>query len=305
MEDKLMNIFKSDKNSHQINLYYRWLEEILLNLKMIFSQNIMQKIPVFFSQFFVRYEHFKMDGINTIINMVKTNFFMATIDLKDACYSNAISRKFQKFLKFKWKGKLYCFTCLPNGRGSCPRKFTKLSKAPVTTLHFENVPFSDYIDDFTKGDTSTCEENIHKTMRLYAKLGFAINLKKSFQIVPTQKVRILGFVIDSVLNLLRIKKPTIRYLVKVIGTIISCMPAAILGPLFYRYLENDKVTSLRLNNGNFDAAAKISSEGKQELEWWLENTDYIEKPIALTSIGLEYFCDSSSYSWVLILTYTR
>ena len=125
------------------------------------------------------------------------------------------------------------------------------------------------IDDFfTKGDTfSKCEENIHKTMRLYDKLGYVINLKKS-QIVPTQKIRILGFVIDSVkmiitlteekkqklktlvLNLLRIKKPTIRYLAKVIGTIISCMPAAILGPLFCRYLENDKVISLRLNKGN-------------------------------------------------------
>ena len=44
-----------------------------------------------------------------------------------------------------------------------------------------------------------------------------------------------------VLNLLRINKSTIRYLEKVIGNIISCMPATILGPLFYSYLENDKV----------------------------------------------------------------
>ena len=57
---------------------------------------------------------------------------------------------------------------------------------------------SGYIDDFfTKGDTfSICEENIHKKMRLYDKLGFVMNLKKS-QIVPTQRIRILGFVIDS------------------------------------------------------------------------------------------------------------
>ena len=52
---------------------------------------------------FVKYEHFKMDGIKTIINMVTRNCFMATIDLKDAYYSVAISRLFQKFLKFKWK----------------------------------------------------------------------------------------------------------------------------------------------------------------------------------------------------------
>ena len=74
------------------------------------------------------------------------------------------------------------------------------------------------------------------------------------------------------------------------------MPAAILGSLFYRYLENDKATSLRLNKVNFDAPAKISSEGKQELEWLLGNTDNIEKPIFLSSVDLEYFCDSSSYT---------
>ena len=227
-----------------------------------------------------------------------------------------MSRQFQEFLKLKWKNKLYCFTCFPNGLGSCPRKFTKSNKVPITTLHFENVPLGGYIDDFIiKGDNfSICEENIHKTTRLYNKLSFAINLKKS-QIVPTQRIRILGFVIDSVkliitltkgkkqklktliLNLLRINKPTFRYLAKVIGTVISCMPVPILGPLFYLYLENDKVTSLRLNKGNFDAPAKISPKGKQELEWWLKNTGNIEKQFVLHSIDLEYFCDSSSYSW--------
>ena len=77
---------------------------------------------------FVKYEHFKMDGIKTIINMVTRNCFMATIDLKDAYYSVATSRQFQKFLKFKWKDELYCLTCFPNSLGSCPRKFTKLNK---------------------------------------------------------------------------------------------------------------------------------------------------------------------------------
>ena len=97
-------------------------------------------------------------------------------------------------------------------------------------------------------------------MCCYDKLGFAINLKKSLN-VQTQRTRILGFVIDLVkrivlltkersktrnvsFNLLNIDKPTIRYLTKVIGTIISCVPAAIQGPFFYRYLENDKETSL-------------------------------------------------------------
>ena len=43
--------------------------------------------------------------------------------------------------------------------------------------------------------------------------------------------------------------------------------------------------------------AKISPERKQQLEWWLENSENIEKSIALPSIDLEYFCDPSSYYW--------
>ena len=77
---------------------------------------------------------------------------------------------------------------------------------------------SGYIDDFfPKGDTFLiCEENIHKTMRLCDKLGFAINLKKS-QIVPTQRVRILGFLIDSVKMIVALtegKKQKLKTLVR-------------------------------------------------------------------------------------------
>ena len=59
---------------------------------------------------FIRYEHFKMDGINTIINMVTRNCFMATIDLKDAYYSVGISRLFQKFSNLNGKKN---YTVLP------------------------------------------------------------------------------------------------------------------------------------------------------------------------------------------------
>ena len=70
-----------------------------------------------------------------------------------------------------------------------------------------------------------------------------------------------------VLNLLKIKNLPLGIWQKSLGlSFLVCQLHAILGPLFYRYLKNDKVTSLRLNKGNFDAPAKISFEGKQELE---------------------------------------
>lgn len=67
------------------------------------------------------------------------------------------------------------------------------------------------------------------------------------------------------------------------------MPAAILGLLFYRYFQNDKVTFLRLNKGDFGAPTKITHEGKQELELQFGKIGSIENPIALSSVDLEYF----------------
>ena len=85
-----------------------------------------------------------MNIMKTIIKIVKRNCFMATIDLKCAGYSVHITRLFPKFFKFKWKDKLYYFTCFPNDLRSCPRKFTKLNKVLITTSHFENVPLCGY-----------------------------------------------------------------------------------------------------------------------------------------------------------------
>ena len=69
---------------------------------------------------FVKYGHFRMNGIKTIINIVTRNCFMTTIDLKDAYYKVSIRRLFPKYLNFKWKDKLCCFRCFSTGLGSCP-----------------------------------------------------------------------------------------------------------------------------------------------------------------------------------------
>lgn len=77
---------------------------------------------------FVTYRHFKMDTLQSILNLVTKDCYMASLDLKDAYYSVAISMDYRKYLSFRWRNKLYRFTCLPNGLASCPRIFTKLLK---------------------------------------------------------------------------------------------------------------------------------------------------------------------------------
>ena len=48
----------------------------------------------------ITYRHFKMESINQVIDIVRPNVYMASIDLKDAFYSIPIHPEHQKYLNF-------------------------------------------------------------------------------------------------------------------------------------------------------------------------------------------------------------
>ena len=64
---------------------------------------------------FVYYQHFKMESLTNVLNMVKPGAFMPSVDLKDAFYSVPIHPEHQKYFKFFWNGKHYQFAAMPNG----------------------------------------------------------------------------------------------------------------------------------------------------------------------------------------------
>ena len=51
----------------------------------------------------VHYKHFKMESTNNIINLIKPNVSMTSVDLKDAFFSVPIHNDHQKYFKFVWK----------------------------------------------------------------------------------------------------------------------------------------------------------------------------------------------------------
>ena len=89
-----------------------------------------------------------MDSLNTILKLIDKDCFMASIDLKDAYYSIAIRNNDRKYLRFCWNDNLFQFTCLPNGLSSGPRKFTKILKPVLSSLHANGHIVSGHLDDF-------------------------------------------------------------------------------------------------------------------------------------------------------------
>ena len=209
-----------------------------------------------------------METINSILKLIYPSCFMASIDLKDAYYAVKVHDSHQKYLKFQFKGRLYQFTCLPNGLCTGPRKFTKITKPPLAFLRTQGHIISSYIDDMINvGDTFLeCQQNVCDTLNLFLRLGFNINHQKS-ALEPKQIITFLGFIIDSrrmkisptsenkekvkklATELIQSNAFTIRFLAKVIGTFISTFPGVKDGPLHFRQLEDGKSTSLKLHTG--------------------------------------------------------
>ena len=290
----ISNIFPRCKSSGQVR--------VILNLKSLNDE--------------IEYEHFKMENLSSALSLVEEHCFMASIDLKDAYYSVNVDPKSRKLLRFFWREKLYEFTCLPNGLSSAPRIFTKIMKPIFAKLRNAGFLSVYYLDDSWLMGTSfeECSTNVEATGRLLMETGFVINYGKS-SLVPKQKIKFLGFVIDSVsmtislpeekrINITDICKEIlsgelfrIRFIAKFIGILVSSLPAVEYGSLFYKYLEMDKIHSLAKACGNFDANMRLSTESLSEVNWWLTNIMISKNRIRTPPTDFVMSTDASNLGW--------
>ena len=274
--------------------------------------------------FYVEYHHFKMDTFETALKLIKPDCFLASIDIRHAYYSVPFAQEHRKFLRFKWKGKVFQYTCLPNGLSSAPRYFTKLLKPIYSTLRKMGHVIMGYIDDsLLVGDTyQECTNNVLDTKCMFEKIGFIVHEKKSvFQ--PVQKLKFLGFLIDSVLMLVTLPQDkvnniisvctdlfnrewaSLRDIAKVIGNLVSVFPAVEQGQLHYRNLEYQKIIGLKRSKGNFDEKIQITDKMKIELKWWINNIQSQHRKIDYGNIQLVITTDASMSGWGAVCENSR
>ena len=70
-------------------------------------------------------------------------------------------------------------------------------------------------------------------------------------VVPTlqRKLRILS----TASKLLTGRSSTVRELAQFIGQVVSCFEGVKFGPLWYSYMENDKIKALKQNQGDYES----------------------------------------------------
>ena len=261
-------------------------------------------------------QHFKMDTIHTVINLLTPNCFMAGIDLKDAYFTVPIDEESIKYFKFIHEDELYAFLGLPNGYCHGPRIFTKMMKPVISTLRLMDHIIAIYIDDLLNvgDDFDDCLRNVMDTLRLLIKLGFIIHPDKS-QITPSKIITFLGFILNSLtmtiylpdekkrslrescIDILDNPHITIRRLASVIGVITSSFPGVSLGPLHYRDMEREKTVMLKEHKGKFDSYITLTEGSLKEIEWWKDNIDTAFAPLQRDNPDTIIYTDACDTGW--------
>ena len=218
-------------------------------------------------------------------DLLKTNDFMAKIDLKDAYFTVLIWKGHQTFLRFLWKGTQWEFACLPFGTASSPRVFTKILKPVIGLLRKQGIHLIIYLDHFLLMvfAKETLSYHVTLTVTLLEMLGFVVNYQKS-QLNPTQSLEFLGFRINSVtlnisLTLDKVKgiikecqkvleNPgiTIRELARLLGILSASIQAIFPAPLHYPHIQAVKKRSLALHRG-YQSQVCWTAEALKELKW--------------------------------------
>ena len=96
---------------------------------------------------FIRTEHFKMEGIYSLPDLIQPQDWMVKLDLKDAYLQIPICKEHQHLLQFQWESKVYQFQCLPFGLTSAPRVFIKVLKPVMEMLRHMGIQLIAYLDD--------------------------------------------------------------------------------------------------------------------------------------------------------------
>lgn len=270
---------------------------------------------------FIPKTHFKMEDSRTACKLIQSNWYMATVDMKEAYLLIPVAKQFRKYLRFHYSAQnsnetiTYEFNALPYGLAIAPRCFTKIVREVVSFLRNRGFLSVSYLDDLLCLGSSyeECLRNVKETVTLLECLGFVINYEKS-NLEPQTSCKFLGFIYDTThmtLSLPLDKRNKIACLVQkysnlptvsirnfsqLIGILVAACPAVRYGWLYTKILERMKYLLLQ-QHGTFDAKVKLPHNILCDLNWWSQNIYKVNNPLKPQSYALEIYTDASRTGW--------
>ena len=140
-----------------------------------------------------------MDGIERVIQMLRKDDMLLSLDLTSVYGHLYILPEFHSLFMFTWRKQYYCYITLPQGFSDLPRLFVRCTAPIMAQLRKALVDILIYINDtFIRASTrSQALASLKFTKEMFEKCGLTINTEKSCM-VPTTWMEFLGFIIDSI-----------------------------------------------------------------------------------------------------------
>ena len=234
-----------------------------------------------------------METFSHVRQWIQPNYFLVGLDLKDQFLSVPINKKYQKYLRFNWLGKILQWVVLPFGLKCSPRVVTKLLKPVMALLRSTfGIFITVYMDDMLIQAKTAQEAYLHAqiTILVLLCLGWEVNWDKS-NLVPTTKIKHLGFEIDTksmcaicpmdkverlkdfASKILKDGLMTVHNAEKLLGLIESVRPTTQLAALHYRGLQR-QLLKAKLIDRVPNQIIYLSQRSKADLKWWATNSGF-------------------------------
>ena len=117
--------------------------------------------------------------------------------------------------------------------------------------------------------------------------------------MPHNKILKLKDNIDIVLNNAQHLK--MECVARVLGLMVSSLPAVQYDALHYRDLEMDKIGALQIQKGTYNRTMSIFQKGKDNRQWWLDNVETSFCDIGHPPVDAIIYLDASMTGWGAVM----
>lgn len=266
---------------------------------------------------FIRYQHFKMENLESVRYLVREGDWMVKVDLKDAYFTVAIEKTFKKFLRFRWRGRIYEFNCMAFGLAPAPRVFTKILKVVMAFLRRQGIRIIIYLDDILvlNGTKEGTLADLKLVVDLLYSLGFLINWEKSM-VIPSQVMEYLGLIVNSIdlsfslpcskaeavrkmcVSAIARGVVSLRSLASIQGNFSWAIPAIPFAQSHYRSLQRFYIANAQRSKFDLETKVQLTPSAILDLEWWVANIERSSgKMFFPRDPDLEIFSDASLSGW--------
>ncbi len=248
---------------------------------------------------FIRTPKYKAERLHDALALIQPGDWLTSVDITEAYHHVPFQPSQTRFLRFAIREdnmtRVFEYQVLPMGLTSSPAIYIKTMKVPLAIMRIEGIRVVAYVDDLLiiSDSIDRARQDVKRVLQILDKAGFVANLKKS-ELEPTQTIRYLGMIIDTLRMTVTVPQEKIKAAQKAIRQVVrqhkehSLTGRVLMGLIgklnsFYEairetrtHLSSLKQDQQRATKGqHWDNIATLSDGSLSELRFWSRNLRHL------------------------------